>query len=225
MQKYARIKALRHLPGLTYLALGVLRDERWLESRATRVPRNRDGLCPWFVYGAVDFLKAVVPKNARVLEIGSGYSTIWWAQRECNVLSIEVSQSWAESISSKLHEQGLHDRVRILIVEGPNQITHALENYFLEAKCVCKQPFDVVVIDGLEPRSVVAELVVPYLDAGGIIVWDNSDRVEYEEGLSRLLSKGFGSVVFKGLGPINAYSTSTTILSRSPIELLPPNAF
>jgi hypothetical protein len=45
------------------------------------------------------------------------------------------------------------------------------------------------------------------------VVWDNSDRLEYELGLQHLENLGFGRLRFYDLGPSNHYAWETSVLS------------
>lgn len=48
----------------------------------------------------------------------------------------------------------------------------------------------------------------------GVIIWDNSDRVNYQEGYDFLLANGFKRLDFWGIGPVNSYSWCTSIFYR-----------
>lgn len=47
------------------------------------------------------------------------------------------------------------------------------------------------------------------LNPGGVILWDNSDRPEYEEGFQLLFDRGFRKIEFTGLAP-GLYNRSET---------------
>jgi len=61
----------------------------------------------------------------------------------------------------------------------------------------------------------VINRVVPLLRPGGHIIVDNSDRPEYAEALQTLSRVGFSQVDFHGLGPINAYAWTATVVTQS----------
>lgn len=63
-------------------------------------------------------------------------------------------------------------------------------------------------------RGSVATWMAEHLSENGVIVWDNSDRMDYREGLAELETLGFGRLSFFGLGPVNAYAFETSIFSR-----------
>jgi len=73
--------------------------------------------------------------------------------------------------------------------------------------------YDIVVIDGRD-RVNCAKRSLDSLKPAGVFIWDNSDRPEFEEGLRALIPRGFRSLDFEGLGPVNPYTWMTSILYR-----------
>ncbi len=57
---------------------------------------------PWYTYPASEYLKQLDFSDKRVLEYGSGYSTIFWSRRAKHVVSIEDSPGWYEKIKPLL---------------------------------------------------------------------------------------------------------------------------
>jgi hypothetical protein len=77
-----------------------------------------------------------------------------------------------------------------------------------------RDPFDIVVVDGLErPRAAAAAL--DGLKDDGVIIWDNSDWPEFAEVLPRLQEHGFRNLDFAGLGPISRAGWRTSVLYRA----------
>jgi hypothetical protein len=173
----------------------------WIASYKSKKPLDRfDRAIPWFTYPAIEFLSQRVPGDATVFEYGAGFSTIWWNQRVRAVVSCENNALWVADILS--------------IMPTANVIYRPLEdgNYSDEIKKYTNK-FDAIVIDGRQ-RVACAKNSVPALTYRGVIIWDNSDRKEYEEGQEFLKRQGFRHVDFVGLGPINPYATSTSIYYR-----------
>jgi hypothetical protein len=52
------------------------------------------------------------------------------------------------------------------------------------------------------------------LRPGGVIVYDNTDRSEYAEGLRALAEAGFRQVEFVGLAPMVDFKSETSIFFR-----------
>src|SRR5258708_13687669 len=51
---------------------------------------DKDGnYVPWFTYPAIEYIKQLDLTDKRVLEYGSGFSTMFWAKRARSLVSIE----------------------------------------------------------------------------------------------------------------------------------------
>ncbi len=73
--------------------------------------------------------------------------------------------------------------------------------------------FDVVVVDGVEPRTTYLLAASRLVSEDGVLVVDNSDRGAYRATLERL--EGFNRLDFFGMGPQNQYAWATSVFSRS----------
>lgn len=60
-----------------------------------RPPTNQ----PWFNHRAIRFLDRIITPRTRVLEIGAGGSTSWYAERAERVDAIDGQQEWFEKVS------------------------------------------------------------------------------------------------------------------------------
>ena len=122
--------------------------------------RDRDGYVPWFTYPAIEALKSWDLSGKSVLEYGCGYSTLFWAHRVKQVVSIEHNAEWYQKIS-KLVPGNVDLRLR------------SLEEY-----AEVDGHYDVIVIDGYAEKRMryhCARASLPHLNAGGLVVVDNSD--------------------------------------------------
>jgi predicted O-methyltransferase YrrM len=75
---------------------------------------------PWLSVGAIVALEQAIFRKAetnqppkRVLEFGSGGSTVFFAQRAEYVESVESDTRWAPATRAELEKRGLADRVRL----------------------------------------------------------------------------------------------------------------
>ena len=66
---------------------------------------------PWFSYPAIQFLKGVVRPQWKVLEYGSGYSTVFWNARCARTVSVEHDEHWFN------HLKTLHPEYAIQLVK------------------------------------------------------------------------------------------------------------
>lgn len=158
---------------------------------------------PWFVYGAIDYLEHSVDPRARILELGGGGSTAFWVNRGHHVTVIETDKNWASTILDNIIDS---PNLSIFVCPEINSVVlHGLD----------LGDFDVVVNDFRGDRAEVAKWILIHLKKDGVVVWDNSDREEYSDGLQLLRESGMGWISFFGLGPVNSQAWETTILSTS----------
>lgn len=139
-----------------------------------------------------------------VLEFGSGNSTLWWSHRSKQLTSIETDPEWFSLVKEKL-PAGVDYR-----------LTDSADGAagYPQACAQIHGSFDLIIIDGLNrPACMINAL--PKLRPNGVVLWDNSDRLEDAEGYQFLISNGFSRIDFFGAGPINAYPWATSIFYRS----------
>jgi hypothetical protein len=74
--------------------------------------------------------------------------------------------------------------------------------------------FDAIVIDGRD-RVNCCKNSLGALKAAGVIIWDNSERPDYQEGYDFLINNGFKRIDFGGIGPINPDAWCTSVFYRS----------
>jgi hypothetical protein len=182
-----------------------LTSSGWVNSLLSGRPVDAQGnAIPWFTYPAIEFLEAVVRKDWRVFEWGSGNSTIWWSKNCASVTAVENNASWATEVRPKLSKNA-----QVLLHEEKEEYVNAI---------IGDAVYDVVVVDG-EHRNECAYACVPFLSASGIIVYDNSDRIEYDHSIAHLESLGFHRMDFWGLIPSYVYRNCTSIFYRDPASL------
>lgn len=204
LQPIARLvlRALGWYP-LFLLRQGYLRDVGWLRSTRSREPQSKDGApLPWITYPALRFLEPRLSSSMEVFEYGSGNSTLWWAERVGSVEACEHDPEWFEKTRVRLPANA-----RVIHRElGPG-------GSYTSAAAASERSFDIIVIDGRE-RLECAKRCLPALKERGVIVWDNSEREEFREGLEFLSAHDFRQLTFEGLGPVNPYVWRTSILYR-----------
>ncbi len=86
-------------------------------------------------------------------------------------------------------------------------------NKYVEEITNYTNEFDIVVLDGRE-RVQCCKNSLLALKKGGVIIWDNSDRHEYDEGYKYLLANNFKRIDFQGLGPINSRAWCTSVFYK-----------
>ena len=190
--------------GLVLLIKNYLIKEGWIASVIKRIPIDNQGKeIPWFTYSSIDFISTRLNDNHVVFEYGSGNSTIWFSRKVHKITSIEHNKKWYLKIKEKILMQ---PNVIYLMKEiETGEYQNEILNYNKE--------FDIIVIDGEQRNECIINSLQALKD-DGIIIWDNSDRLDYIEGYNFLFSNGFKKIDFWGLVPINPAKVCTSIFYR-----------
>ena len=233
--EHARINTLIYQFAQLYLE-----KRGWFES-LDGVPRNKAGPVPWITYPAFRQLERIVKPGARVFEYGCGGSSLWWASHAAEVVSVEHDSGWAARVAesapanlkvvTRVREEACSEARQAAVApffadppelplshdEGHN-VMHGLMNpefvaYATEITEYEPQSFDVVIVDGMA-RALSAWLAAQYVKPDGIIVFDNSDRWQYNGAFRQLNAAGFRRVDFYGPGPVNRLEWCTSLFVR-----------
>jgi predicted O-methyltransferase YrrM len=124
---------------------------------------------PWLSYRAIKQLDKLLQPDWKILEWGSGMSTLWFAQRVGHLISIEDYEPW-------------HEKVKLTLANITNVDYQfkADENYF-NLDHYPEETFDFILIDGSQ-RGNCAKSAVAKIKSGGYIYLDNSDKHSTAEG-------------------------------------------
>lgn len=211
----------------------------WQTSKRAQEPVDASGNpIPWITYPALSVLQTVALPHYRVFEYGCGNSSLWWARHTNSVISVEHNSGWAAKVAAKapsnlkvlLRSQQTSepepDLVKAFLARKPNlylsgsaelDVEHGMQTdgfYDYAMQATKQDPFDVIVVDGMA-RSLTAWVAAHCLAPDGFIVFDNSDRYQYNAGYEALYDLGFGRVDFWGPGPVNPESWCTSIFYRT----------
>lgn len=182
---------------------GQLKDDGWFKSlRAGRCQNSEGEAIPWITYPAIAFLEKRLSKDFAVFEYGSGASTKWWAAHVKEVVSCEHDTEWA-----KIVEKDIPSNARLL------QILLEHGGDYSKAVGTQSQLFDIIVIDGRD-RVNCALNSYNFLRPEGVIIWDNTDRERYQEGMTFLENEGFKRLDFEGMAPLITAKSVTSIFYR-----------
>lgn len=150
--------------------------------------RNLIGTTPFLGDDITRFLKKITGEGKRVLEFGSGGSTVFFALYDCEVVSYEHSQLYAEKVIYLLMQRKIQHRVKLYV----------RANYPFEGMEGAEGKFDIVLVDGRK-RNHCIELYHNHVKKGGVLALDNSEVEKWQEGvkyMNRL--KGWKRKDFKG---------------------------
>ena len=145
---------------------------------------------PWYSYPAIDYLDCLDFSDCSVLEIGAGQSTLWWAARARDVLSLEADPAWFERVKGLMPANVILRQVPIDLSVLPPELTG--------------RTFDIVIVDGCD-RLVASELALRVMKPGGAVIVDNSEGYWGPEGTYPIMDlfrrERFQRVDFYGYSP------------------------
>ena len=183
--------------------IGPLIEDGWFRSfRENRCVDAYGNSLPWMTYPAIDFLKKRIGKEMSVFEYGCGESTLWWSKMAKEVISVEHDKVWWENIAERIPE---NVNIFQIDLEYGGSYSSKISDY--------RDRFDIIVIDGRD-RVNCARNCLGALKNDGVIIWDNSDREEYEPGYIFLYDNGFRKIAFAGFSPIVNIKSETGVFYR-----------
>lgn len=83
---------------------GYLTSSGWLESAKTKLSVRNGKPRPWFTYSAIAFLERELAAGLSLFEYSGGQSTLYWAERLKQVVSIDHDPAFIEHVRSDLPE-------------------------------------------------------------------------------------------------------------------------
>lgn len=150
---------------------------------------------PWFTYPALEYLGQWDFSGKYVFEYGCGYSTAYWSHRGARVWSVEHDRDWIDEMTG-------------FGLEGVELLHRSERDSYAAAIMVPGRKMDVIVIDGVWREDCVRHCL-SYLAPDGFLILDNSDW--YWEAGRYIRDQGFLEVSFSGFGPINDYTSTTSL--------------
>lgn len=182
---------------------GPLVEDGWVKSflNGQSIDCNSNPI-PWLTYPAIDFLSLRLPRLELVFEYGSGNGTLWWATKAERVRAVENDAVW-------------YERMRKIIPMNVDLYLEDLDaqSRYEEKILVQDCQYDVIVIDGRRRNKCMIQSL-KRIKPNGVIVLDNSDRLEYMSGINELAVAGFKQIEFSGFCPIVNFKSQTSIFYR-----------
>lgn len=179
---------------------------------------------PWINHFAFERLKKMIRPEFRVLEFGSGGSTLFFEQHTSYVYSIEHDAKWYEEVQSKIKEV-LHVKLNLIRpevdpeAEEKYKSIHGLftnglsfKEYSHGADLLPNESFDLLIIDG-RVRPKCLKNSISKLKPGGILIFDNSDRESYQPIISSLLDK-WEVETYQGVTIFDAFFNQTSLFFK-----------
>lgn len=197
--KPERLKAL-----LSYGHKGYLASIGWFKAFDAQQAIAADGEpIPWVTYSFIDFISPRLHAQLNVFEYGSGSSTLFYAKRVNEVVSVEHDQAWYEKIKGTKPANA-----DLIYCELKKDGEYARKAAALE------KPFDLVIVDGRD-RVNCCKYGIAALSESGVIILDDSERPEYQPARALLLAAGFKELSFSGISPGLFYLKATSVFYRT----------
>lgn len=127
---------------------------------------------PWIAYSVIQILERHLTRSSRVLEFGSGMSTIWYARLAGEVCSVEDYKPWYEKVK------------KILINEKLQNVNYQFKEHadgYSQCFSDDSRGFDLIMVDGSHRSACIAH-AAKLLGPGGILYLDNSDKDSTSKG-------------------------------------------
>jgi SAM-dependent methyltransferase len=172
---------------------------------------------PWWNLRATERVESLLAArpSARVLEFGSGASTVWLAKRADSVISIEHDEEWAHIV-----RRHISDRVDLRLVPADAQFDSDYASERRDASTMSfrdyassidseVEPFDLIVIDG-RARAKCLEHARAHLAPDGIVLFDDTGRARYRRAIA---ASGMHEERHTGLSACVPYPDSTSLLT------------
>lgn len=201
-----------------------LKESGWLNSRISFCNDDLENQVPWFTYSAIHFLEKIDFQEKKILEFGSGASTIWFQRKGAHVVSFESDEIFLMEMKEKISTLSnirIQEYPRLnnlefgkFGIESKNELSkYNLENLDLQEfeKLICSNlDTDIVVIDG-GPRQLIASYILKMQFLPSLVILDNTDRDDEKIVANIFKKSGYLEIPFHGLGPLNPYGWTTSI--------------
>ncbi|MEE1884663.1 FkbM family methyltransferase [Pedobacter flavus] len=188
---------------LSFRKKGYLNSIGWFNAYKTKSAIDGQGnAIPWVTYSFIDFIQDRIKKSHLIFEYGSGSSTKYYALRAASVVSVEHDKEWFE----KVKKESPSNAEIIFCALSKNG------EYSKMAKST-QHKFDLIIVDGRDRVNCCINSVEA-LSESGVIVLDDSERMEYEPARKFLKAEGFKELSFSGISPGLFYLKSTSVFYK-----------
>jgi hypothetical protein len=160
-----------------------------------------NGIClPWFYPPSLDFIKTIIRPDWFVFEYGSGAGTYWWSLHVKEIIAVEHSALWFDSVRDLLNRKNVENAEVIF-----RKTQKGVDSDYVRSITENERQYDCIVIDGRQ-RLRCARYAVKKIKKGGYIILDNAERAHYKDIGILFAKRGFEFYGFKS--PLTGYETN-----------------
>ncbi len=167
-------------------------------SKDGEVLDGNDNYRPLLTTGFIDWFETQRWSKMKLLELGSGSSTIYFSNFFNSITSVETQKEWFERLRPKLTD--------VVNYSYTESILDYIENV------INVNDFDVLLLDSGENRAKIARYLLKS-NFKGIVFFDNSEW--YRNSISLLLGNGYIEIPFFGIKPVEGWVSCTSVLIQS----------
>jgi hypothetical protein len=213
-----RIKKAQHKSG--YFNERIVRQKNWLSLMYWRYRvlrpliklkyktfRKKHYPSPWLTPGSILFFEEWLTKDMKGAEYGSGISTLFFAKRSKQVVSIEHYKPWHDKVVDLFQEENITN-VDYKFISPEEELRETYDTsvfeqfdlmqysdfilwkyapYYSALNSFSDSYFDYIIVDGRARPECVFHAIAK-LKQGGLMVLDNSERSRYSIVFDRLSS-------------------------------------
>ena len=176
---------------LSFLTNKLRTEYGFLESSKKNIPVNdKNEVMPMYTYPCYEWLNSIDWNGSKVFEYGTGYSTIWWQNKNVDYHAVEDNKQWHDIIE---------DKTNIEYKPGHHKYIESIYKYDFK--------FDVIVIDGVVRFDCIKPALEKIKD-DGIIIFDNTDW--HKNSKEELDRSDLIPIHFHGFKPLHVDSETTS---------------
>lgn len=183
---------------------GYLFDLGWFESFSSKksIDKNGDPI-PWFSYPFIDFINNRLDNDIVLFEFGSGNSTKYFSKKVKMIYSVEHNVDWYNFITQTKQINSI-----IFLTKSDS------EEEYLNPLQTLEKKNNIIIVDGLH-RNACLKASINKLTTDGVIILDDSERLEYRDGIDYVENLGFKRLDFWGIAPTVLFKKCTTLFYKT----------
>lgn len=159
---------------------------------------------PWLAFNVIELLDDALAPDSKVFEFGGGGSTIWFARRAAEVVTVEHDDGWFRSLSTAVGDLPSCTVLHGSRADGAHGYVGAIADY-------PDGHFDVVVVDGRD-RLRCLQASMGKVRRGGLLLLDDAERERYAPAFE--LMAGWSVRTVRGLAPTKPVPGTTAVWTR-----------